>query len=162
MKSSESQHLRRELSLVERRGLLDETVVNSSSGAEPEVASSSYDQSCMVSSRKMKTTEIYDKLMGTERPVGVFFYGLFLILCPLVFRYALFSSIVETTVKKNFELLGNATITVSTDWSCQKCLGYNGVTLSMVTVETYNVTDPNIRAGFPSIALFASQDFVKW
>ena len=162
--STESQQLRRELNLNERRSLLDETMVNNGTGgpSADKIYSNAFEQSCMISSRKMKTTEIYDKVMGFERPIAVFFYGLFLILCPLVFRYALYSSNVETIVKSHYGMLGNSTMTINTDWSCQKCLGWNGVTLESLMVETFNVTDPNIRAGYPSVAIFVSQDFKQW
>ena len=163
--STESQQIRRELNMNERRSLLDETTITNNSGglSADKIYSNPFEQSCMVSSRKMKTTEIYDKVMGFERPVAVFFYGLFLILCPLVFRYALYSSNVVTTVKSHYGLLGNSSMSISTDWSsCQQCLGWNGFTLSSLTIETLNVTDPNIRAGYPSIAIFVSQDFKQW
>jgi hypothetical protein len=95
--------------------------------------------------------------------VGIFFYGLFMILCPLVFRYAIFSSIQTEVVVHKYRPFGNATMEVTTSWpNCASCLGVGGFTLGSLTIETFNVTDPDIKAGFPSIAVFASQDFEHW
>jgi hypothetical protein len=118
--------------------------------------------SCIISNRKMKTTNAYDKLMSTERPIGIFFYGLFLILSPLVFRYAMYSAMTVTVTEHKFTPLGNSTLSITTDWSCSKCDGYNGHTLSSVVVTSQNITDPQMTKGFPSVAIFASQDFIHW
>ena len=159
-----SKNTRNEISASEKRSLLDESMAqNPGTFADNTNFNGNSDQSCMVSSRKMKTTEIYDKLMGKERPIAIFFYGLFLILCPLVFRYSVYSSIKQTIVKSKYAPLGNSSLTMETDWASTQCLGYpNGVTLSSIIIKTFNVTDPDIKAGFPSIAIFASQDFKHW
>jgi hypothetical protein len=58
--------------------------------------------------------------------------------------------------------IGNATLNLVTDWGCTACIDVAGITLSKLVVETKNVTNPNMKAGFPSIAVFASQDLITW
>ena len=118
--------------------------------------------SCIVSNKKMKTTDAYENIMGQERPIGILFYLLFLVLCPLTFRYAMMASVVTTSATPRLKEVGNATLELITDWSCSPCTSVAGITLSSLKVRAINVTNPNMQAGFPSVAIFASQDLVTW
>ena len=120
---------------------------------------------CLVSDKKMKNTEAYENLMGFERPVGIFFYMTFVLMCPLIFRYAMFASTFapkEGVNTKFYIPTGNATISMSTSWAVEPCVDVKGITLANLKVTVNNVTSPNMFAGFPSLAVFASQDLKTW
>ena len=147
----------------EKRLLLDTTGTDSVAINRNNVGKNSYAAlSCLISNKKMKTTDAYENLMGQERPIGILFYGIFLVLCPLVFRYAMLASIKVTSASPQLKEVGNATLELITTWSCTPCTSVAGITLSSLQVRATNVTNPNMQAGFPSIAIFASQDLVHW
>lgn len=111
----------------------------------------------------MKPSEDYMKVIGRERPLAVFIYVVFVLLCPLVFRYGLSSGDRDQSKTVLLPEVGNGTVVPSTVWeNCQSCEGFSGITLAEVVVEVTNVTNPNAAYGFPSIALFASQDLETW
>jgi hypothetical protein len=111
----------------------------------------------------MKSTESYEKFMSQERNLFLFWFIIFILLSPLVFRYAMGSNLIIT--KKTQILLPptNATLFAKTEWDqCIPCRDYYGVTLYNVTINIFNVTSPDPDAKTPSIAVFASQDLTHW
>lgn len=147
----------------EKRLLLDPTGQDSVALNKHLTGKKSYaGLSCIISNKKMKTTDAYENLMGKERPVGILFYCLFLVLCPLTFRYAMMASVTKESATPKLKEVGNATLEIITDWSCSPCTSVAGITLSSLKVRATNITSPNREAGFPSIAIFASQDLVTW
>lgn len=152
-----------EMNKSEKRLLLDASGTDSVAINQNTKGKNSYAAlSCIISNKKMKTTDAYENLMGRERPVGIFFYALFLVLCPLVFRYAMMASVKVTSAKPRLSEVGNATLEIFTSWDCTPCKNIAGITLSSIQVRVTNVTNPNVKAGFPSIAIFASQDLKHW
>jgi len=147
----------------EKRLLLDPTGQDSVALNKNLTGKKSYAAlSCIISNKRMKTTDAYENLMGKERPVGILFYCLFLVLCPLTFRYAMMASVTKESATPKLKEVGNATLEMFTDWSCTPCTSVAGITLSSLKVRAINVTSPNLEAGFPSIAIFASQDLKTW
>jgi hypothetical protein len=108
-------------------------------------------------------TKEFQELLKKERPPAIFVTILFMLLSPLVFRYAMYSSS-TAPIDKKYKIYetGNATLDFQSNWKCVDCQGVKGVTLNMVTVGVHNVTNPDFVAGFPSVAIFASQDLKIW
>jgi hypothetical protein len=121
------------------------------------IASSIYSRNMMIS------TEAYEKLMGRERPIAILVFVIFILASPFVFRYAMASNTTNTTQSYTLSTLGNATMSMEMDWSqCENCVDIQGVTVGNLLVNIDNVTNPNFHTGFPSIAVFASQDLKNW
>jgi hypothetical protein len=111
----------------------------------------------------MKSTESYEKFMSQERKLFLFWFIIFILLSPLVFRYAMGSNLITTDKTEILLPPNNATLFAKTDWDqCIPCRDYYGVTLYNVTINIANVTSPNPDAKTPSIAVFASQDLIHW
>ena len=111
----------------------------------------------------MKATEGYEQLMIKERSMFLATFLIFVLIGPLVFRYAMGSNLIPDRAHQQLLPLNNATMSVQTDWAeCIPCQDVYGITLFNVTVEVTNVTSPNPNGQTPSLAVFASQDFVNW
>ena len=111
----------------------------------------------------VKPTERYEQVMFQERSLFLIAYLIFIVISPLVFRYAMGSNLIP--LKGSTQLLDvkNATIVTYTDWSeCIACKDVYGVTLYNLTVVVSNVTSPNPDGRTPSLAVFASQDLNHW
>jgi hypothetical protein len=102
------------------------------------------------------------KVIGTHRPIAIAMVVVLYVLGPLVFRYALLSSMLEGYPAQNYYALGNATMDLRTDWTCAKCNDTVGMTIKNILVDFANVTNPKMDAGQPSLAVFVSQDFIEW
>jgi hypothetical protein len=111
----------------------------------------------------IKSTETYERLMSQERTLFLVWFALFVVVGPLVFRYAMGSNIVDDRERITLRPLTNATISAYTDWQeCISCQDVYGVTLYNLTVEVSNVTSPLPDGNTPSLAVFASQDMINW
>ena len=118
--------------------------------------------STLSASHKHRPTDQFFKVVSRERPVAIFLTVLFMVVSPLVFRYALYSSVTADVPETKYYDVGNATMSIETTWGCTACSETEGITLSAITVNVDNVTSPNVEGGFPSIAVFASQDMKTW
>ena len=74
----------------------------------------------------------------------------------------MYSSSSEVEFEYDTYSVGNATLDTVTNWDCVDCVGISGITLKKLTVGVYNVTNPDLIAGFPSVAVFVSQDLSNW
>jgi hypothetical protein len=111
----------------------------------------------------MKSTESYNQLMSQERNLFLLWFFFFILLSPLIFRYAMGSNLISIQMKSILLPLTNATLHAETTWSeCMACQNYYGVTLKNVTITITNVTSPDPDAKTPSVAVFASQDLEHW
>ena len=117
----------------------------------------------LVTSNDFVDTKEFTEILKKEMPLARFCTIMFLLLSPLVFRYAMYSSS-AAAVEKKYKVYetGNSTLDIQSNWKCVDCIGVQCVTLNMVTVGVYNVTVPDFQAGFPSVAIFASQDLEIW
>ena len=121
-----------------------------------------YSLSNLVTNDDFKDSEAFTALVTKERPRALIIYIFFVLFTPLVFRYAMYSAAEDTIYETKLYKTGNATIDVFTNWACEDCDGVEGVTLQQLDIEVKNVTSPDFESGFPSIAVFASQDMVNW
>lgn len=111
----------------------------------------------------VKSTEGYEQLMLQERSLFLLWFFLFVVVSPLVFRYAMGSNITNITDSITLTKVNNATMHSTTDWEeCIECRDVFGVTLFNLTVIANNVTSPDPNGKTPSLAIFASQDFDYW
>lgn len=111
----------------------------------------------------VKSTEGYEQLMLQERSLFLVWFFIFVVISPLVFRYAMGSNIVNDTQSITLSNIDNASLYSITNWEeCIECRNVFGVTLYNLTVIANNVTSPNPNGKTPSLALFASQDFENW
>lgn len=124
--------------------------------------------SYLVADKYIKSSPEYKECMKVHRPIATIMFWIYLILAPLVLRYAMASYYVRETISVQTSVPGNATIGLDIAWNhCENCLGDNGkgVTLKNFNVSILNIVNayPNYYSeGFPSIAVFASHDFVNW
>ena len=117
----------------------------------------------ITSKNNMKSTDAYQKVMGRERPLGIFLLILFMLASPFVFRYAFASNLLYSSSTTTISLVGNATIAASTSWNqCVSCTNFNGITLYSLEVEILNVSEAAANTRVPSIAIFASSDMNDW
>lgn len=130
--------------------------------AEKQESSSNANASSLSASHKMRPTDGYMKLVAKERPIAIFMTVFFFAVAPLVFRYALYSSVQDGMPETKYYIPGNGTMEMYTDWECHSCAETEGVTLNSLQVTVKNVTNPNTEGGFPSVAIFASQDLKTW
>ena len=119
-------------------------------------------KSGFVSSHRPRPTDKYMSAVSFHRPVAVFFTMALYIFSPLVFRYAMLASVIPGYPPPKNYVLGNGTIDISTTWECESCNYSKGVTMKNVHVDAYNVTSPDGLEGYPSLAVFISQDMVTW
>jgi hypothetical protein len=111
----------------------------------------------------VKATDTYEQVMLQERSLFLIAYLVFVLLSPLVFRYAMGSNLVAVKGSTKYVGVDNATIDTYTDWAeCMSCRDVYGVTLSNLTVVVSNVTSPDPNGRTPSLAVFASQDLHNW
>jgi hypothetical protein len=118
--------------------------------------------STLSASHKHRPTDQFFKVISRERPIAIFLTALFMVVSPLVFRYAMYSSVTAGQPETKYYAVGNGTLALETEWGCTTCTETEGITLSAITIKVDNVTSPDVEGGFPSIALFASQDMVTW
>lgn len=121
-----------------------------------------YSLSNVVTNDDFVLTVAFKEMIAKERPLAVAWTMIFILLSPLVFRYAMYAS--STLVEFDIKMYqtANATIDAVTNWQCEECLGVPGVTLRNLEVNVRNVSNPNFVSGFPSVAVFASQDLKSW
>jgi hypothetical protein len=111
----------------------------------------------------VKATDTYEQVMLQERSLFLLAYLVFILISPLVFRYAMGSNLIAVKGSTDFVSVDNATISTYTDWGdCMSCRDVYGVTLSNLTVVVSNVTSPDPNGRTPSLAVFASQDLKNW
>lgn len=111
----------------------------------------------------VKATDHYEQVMMQERSLFLLAYLIFVVISPLVFRYAMGSNLVAVQGSTEYVAPDNATISTYTDWGeCMSCKSVSGVTLYNLTVVVSNVTSPNPNGRTPSLAVFASQDLQSW
>jgi hypothetical protein len=111
----------------------------------------------------VKATDHYEQVMMQERSLFLLAYLIFVVISPLVFRYAMGSNLVAVKGSTKYMPTDNATITTYTDWGdCISCRSIYGVTLYNLTVVVNNVTSPDPNGRTPSLAVFASQDLNNW
>lgn len=111
----------------------------------------------------VKATETYEQVILQERSLFLLAYLIFVLISPLVFRYAMGSNLIPVQGSTKFMATDNATLTTYTDWGhCMSCRGVYGVTLYNLTVVVSNVTSPDPNGRTPSLAVFASQDLNTW
>jgi hypothetical protein len=123
----------------------------------------SFSTTSLYASTPMKSTESYNQLMSQERNLFLVWFFAFVLISPLVFRYAMGSNLIHTKTKEILLPLTNATLHAETTWDeCLPCHNYYGVTLRNVSISITNVTSPDPDAKTPSIAVFASQDMEHW
>ena len=111
----------------------------------------------------VKSTEGYEQIMLQERSLFLLWFFVFVVLSPLVFRYAMGSNILNETATLTLTKTDNASLYSITQWDeCIECRDVMGVTLFNLTVIANNVTSPDPKGKTPSLAVFASQDFETW
>lgn len=105
-------------------------------------------------------------MMKHRRPISIIVFLFFVVVSPLVFRYAASSYLTTTENFTKTVIPGNATISMNIPWKkCEKCTGVNGITLTNFTVTVSDITGPfpdDFTYGFPSIAIFGSHDLKNW
>lgn len=111
----------------------------------------------------VKATDHYEQVMMQERSLFLVAYFIFVVISPLIFRYAMGSNLVAVKASTKYMATDNATISTYTDWGeCMSCRSIYGVTLYNLTVVVNNVTSPDPNGRTPSLAVFASQDLENW
>lgn len=111
----------------------------------------------------VKATETYEQVILQERSLFLLAYLIFVVVSPLIFRYAMGSNLVPLKGSTQFLPTDNATLASYTDWGqCMSCRAVYGVTLYNLTVVVSNVTSPDPNGRTPSLAVFASQDMNHW
>ena len=118
--------------------------------------------STLVTNNEFKPNKTFLEVTGTYGKRGMLCMILYLLLSPLVFRYALYSASTQTKYDVDVYETGNATVTWDLDYDCEECQDFDGLGLRRVKLSVANVTNPDLKAGFPSIAIFASNDFKTW
>lgn len=116
----------------------------------------------LVTNDDFEESEAFKKMIDKERPMAMIWTFMFILLSPLVFRYAMYSSSNAVEFNQKMYQMDNGTIDTITDWKCEECNGVKGITLQNLQVNTWNVTNPNFQSGFPGIAVFVSQDLEYW
>jgi hypothetical protein len=117
----------------------------------------------LFSDRPITPTESYDKMMNKQRTLYVLYLAALIFFGPLVFRYVMgaYSPDEDTTIV--YRELKNATIATTVNFDdCVACSFYSGVTLRNIVIDVTDVTVPDRSGNTPSIAIFASQDMVRW
>ena len=146
---------------VEMGLLKDERIENYGSQRYSPIAS--FSTTSVFARTPVKSTEGYEKIMLQERSLFLLWFVIFVVVGPLVFRYAMGSNILNESAKRSLTKTDNASLYTLTTWSeCIECRDVKGVTLFNLTVIANNVTSPDPRGKTPSLAVFASQDFDTW
>ena len=75
---------------------------------------------CLISNKSPQNTEAYD-IVKRRGLIALIFYMIYVLTIPLVFRYMLYSSEIYDSYSSAYKSVGNGTIDLQTDWTCENC-----------------------------------------
>ena len=94
-------------------------------------------KNALISNNDAKPTEMY-KGLAYRSKIAKYTYILYIFCVPMVFRYVIYASVKRTEGRGEFIAVGNGTITMETDWACNKCgFGIPGI---LIIPHAYHAT----------------------